>query len=171
MLLLPFSFLSACVRTKSRSLEHFADEINKYVGYTVFIVMGCLILLIQIFSISIAGLVFFICMLALFIQRFINFQSVISWLIVLFVQVISLFLILANFITSSSLLASYQQKEIFRFCGINALNNFTKYNTERGYFISLILLFCVTCVLQRIFIDTKIWKIANKILTGILKDE
>lgn len=119
--------------------------------------MGILILLIEIFSISIAGFLFFICILVLFVQRKIDFSSFFSWIFVLLVQILCLLFIVANFLVTTSLLQFEGQFQIFGFYGIDSLNNFMTSPTSRGYIICLIILFIVSCLIQRIFVYNALW--------------
>lgn len=126
--------------------------------------MGILVLLIEIFSISIAGFLFFISMMVLFVQRKIDFGNFLSWLLVLIVQVLCLLFLAANFLAYTSLVGGYQNIDMFQFYGINGLNNFMASATARGYIICLIILFIVSCLIQRIFVYNKIWLTANHVL-------
>lgn len=64
--------------------------------------MGVLIILIQVFSISIAGLVFFGCMIVLFVQRKLDFSKFFSWVLVMLVQITCVVYITANFLASTA---------------------------------------------------------------------
>jgi hypothetical protein len=112
------------VKTMSKNLDAFQFKIYKGVRYVVFVGMGCFVMLIQIFSVSIAGLMFFVCMIAIFIQRFINYRSFAGWIIVVFAQFNCLIFIVANVLTASPLLFQYQHTYFYNFFGINAINNF-----------------------------------------------
>lgn len=164
LLLLPFIGGSLIIRTKSRELNHFKHQVNKLVTIPIFLCMGILVLLIEIFSISMAGFSFFICMMILFVQRKIDFGNFLSWLLVVIVQVLCLVFLATNFLATTNLIASYQNTDMFQFYGINGLNNFMASPTARGYIICLILLFIVSCLVQRIFVYNKIWLTANTVL-------
>lgn len=157
LLLLPFAVGSALIKTKSRDMSHFKHQVNSLIKIPIFLALGLLILLVEIFSISVAGLLFFVCIFILFIQRRIDFSSFLSWLLVLIVQILCLIFIIGNFIAATNLVSQYSLKGEFRFFGINGLNDFLKFETSRGYFICLILLFIVSCFVQRIFAYNKIW--------------
>lgn len=165
LVLLPFIGGSLIIRTKSRDLPHFRHQINKLITIPIFLFMGILILMMEIFSISIAGFLFFICMMVLFVQRKIDFDSFLSWLLVLIVQVLCLIFLAANFLATTSLVGGYQNSDLFQFYGINGLNNFMSSATSRGYIICLIILFIISCLIQRIFAYNKIWLTANKVLS------
>jgi hypothetical protein len=125
--------------------------------------MGLLIILIEIFSVSVIGLILFFCMLGLFVQRWINYKRLFSWFIVLMVQFTCIVFIMANFIATTSLISENHSSptDIFRFYGINGFINFTTIAREGGYVICLFLLFFVTCFMQRIFCDIKIYELAK----------
>lgn len=130
----------------------------------IFLAMGVLIILIQIFSISIAGLVFFCCMMVLFVQRKLDFSKFFSWILVMLVQITCIVYITANFLACTSYVSQFQTGNYFRFIGIDAINNFLLYATSRGYIICLILLFILSSFIQRIFMYHAIWNIAVKVL-------
>jgi hypothetical protein len=73
----------------------------------IFLSMGVLILLLEIFSISISGLLFFICMMVLFVQRKLDFNNFISWVLVVMIQVLCLFFLSANFLATTDLISTY----------------------------------------------------------------
>lgn len=106
---IPFIAGSIIIRTQTRELSHFKNQINKLITVPIFLAMGILVLLIEIFSISIAGFLFFICILVLFVQRKIDFSSFFSWIFVLLVQILCLLFIVANFLATTDLLQFYQQ--------------------------------------------------------------
>lgn len=62
--------------------------------------------------------------MVLFFQRKLDFNSYLSWLLVLTIQILCLFFICANFLATTSLISGFQTSDIFRFYGIDALNNF-----------------------------------------------
>ena len=68
--------------------------------------MGILIVLIEIFTISLAGLLFFFCILALYIQRKLDFNNIFSRILVGTVQFLSFVFIFANFLLTTSYLQS-----------------------------------------------------------------
>ena len=162
--MLPFAVVASFVRTKSRDLSEFTSPVNKLTTVPIFLGMGSLILLIEIFSISISGFLFFICMLVLFVQRKIDYNNIMSWLIVITLQVLCLSFIVANFIATTSLVSATDTNSVLEFYGIDALNDFLNYPTSRGYFICLCLLFIVSCFVQRIFAYQNMWKIASQLL-------
>lgn len=127
-------------------------------------VLGILILLIEIFTLSLAGFLFFLCMLALFVQRKIDFNNIFSRLLVVSVQLISFTFIIANFLATTSLLQLSAVSGKFRMYGINALSDFLISDVARGYIICLILVFIVGCTVQRIFVYSNIWFYANRFI-------
>lgn len=163
LFMLPFSAISIMIRTRSRDINEFKHQVNKLVTTPIFLSMGILILLIEIFSISISGFLFFINIMVLFVQRKIDFSSFVSWFNVLVVQIVCLLFFTANFLATSSLILSFEQNDIYRFYGIDGLNNFLIYATSRGYVICLLILFFVCCFIQRIFNYNRIWLVVNTV--------
>lgn len=104
LLLLPFSVGAILVKSKSRPISEFKSRFNHLLVIPIFLALGILIVLIQIFSISMIGLAFFLIALSLFFQRKIDFNSISSWVVVIIILVASSGAIIANFICTTSLL-------------------------------------------------------------------
>ena len=92
------------VETTHKNGADFKSKINKAIVIPVFLIFGFLILLIQIFSISITGVVFFILMIILLAMDSVGFNKLSSRIYIIFIQVLTVLIIFANFITTSNLL-------------------------------------------------------------------
>lgn len=164
LILLPFILGSLCIRTKTRKLSEFKKRINRSITIPVFLIMGLLLTLIEIFSISLAGLLFFLCLMSIYVQRKLDFNNIYSRMLVSTVQLFSFAFITGNFITTTSFLQLYATTDKFRLFGINGLHDFMNMDTARGYVICLILLFIISCIIQRIFVYSHIWAFANRFI-------
>jgi hypothetical protein len=67
-IIIPFAGLSLLIKKKDKKIIEFKKKINKALIIPIYFVLGTLILLIEIFSISIAGLIFFAMIIFLFLK-------------------------------------------------------------------------------------------------------
>lgn len=108
--------------------------------------LGILAILIEAFSISLAGFCFFVCTLAMFVQRKLVFENIWSEVLVNIVGFLCFGFIVANLLATTDEISSQDVKQIYRFYGIDALNNFLYMSVARGYFICLILEFLLAAL-------------------------
>lgn len=104
LIMLPFAGGSMIIRTKNRKLIDFKIKLDDLISIPLFMIMGVLIIVIEICSISVAGFLFFLCVLALFVQRKIYFDRFTSELLIAAISFLCFGFIVANFIASTSLL-------------------------------------------------------------------
>lgn len=104
LLLLPFAAGSCIIRTKNRNTSDFHKKINNTTSIPIFLSLGILNILIQIFSLSVAGFCFFLCTLALYVQRKLKFDNIWSEILVTIICFLCFGYIVANFITTTELI-------------------------------------------------------------------
>jgi lysylphosphatidylglycerol synthetase-like protein (DUF2156 family) len=157
LLLLPFNVGCLLIKTKTRKITEFRKKINKGFTIPIFLVLGALLLLLQIFTISVAGIFYFICLFLLIIHRKLTFTSITVHILVTVIIVVSILLIVGNYVTTSTLLKQYQESAEFQLYGINSLNDFMNSDVARGYFICLLILFLWGCLVEKMIKFTDIW--------------
>ena len=82
---------------KSKLLKEYGHKINPYISLPLYLTLTALIIMVQLFSISIAGLFyFFIALYIYWIKKF-NFEDIHLRIVLIAVQVISSIVILLNY--------------------------------------------------------------------------
>jgi hypothetical protein len=114
--------------------------------------MGILILLIQIFSVSLAGLVYFALIIYLFAMKEFNFKDGLFRAMLIFIQVFTTLMIMLSYLVNADYLQSQSSLQVFQFVGINSLNTFMTSPRDRGHFICEILLSLMCAYLNHLFI-------------------
>jgi len=107
MLLIPFACGAFLIEPRERKLRNFRQKINSFLPLPLYLCLGILILLIQIFSVSIAGLVYFALIIYLFAMKNFNFQDAYFQFMLIFIQVFTTVMIILSYLVH----ASYLQDE------------------------------------------------------------
>ena len=81
---------------------------NQLFTVPVFVLLGVLVLLIEVFSISLVGFLCFCLLLALLTQTKIDFINGYSWFLVVAVQILSMLVICGNLLTRTTWLNTSQ---------------------------------------------------------------
>jgi hypothetical protein len=111
-----------------------------------------LVLLIQIFSISIAGLIYFAVAVYIYWMRSFNFKDWQFKALLVVVQIISTVMITLNYLTTVDYLQQGGKQEDFVFFGVNSIVDFGQSAFSRGHIICEVLLGLLTAYLNRLFI-------------------
>jgi len=82
-------------------LLNFKKKLNKFIPLPLYLSLGILILLIQIFSVSIAGLIYFCLIIYLFAMKTFNFKDNYFRCLLIFVQVLTTIMIILSFMATS----------------------------------------------------------------------
>jgi hypothetical protein len=152
VLILPFSILAALTPPETLTLLAFQKKLNQFLPLPLYLILCLLILLIQIFSVSITGLLYFLITIYLFWMKSFNFRDRYFRALLILIQVMTTLTIFLTFLTTCSFLDSPSALDTYQFIGINSLNDFSTSITSRGHFICEILLSLMTACLNRLFI-------------------
>lgn len=97
-------------------------------------------------------MLYFFIMIYLFWMKSFSFKDAYFKPMLILVQVTTTLTICLTFITTCPLLLTPSLMKIYRFIGINSLNDFSNDHLSQGHFICEILLSLMTALLNRLFI-------------------
>jgi len=118
----------------------------------LYLSLTALVLLVQIFSTSIAGLLYFALAIYIYFMKSFNFKDTQFKILLIAVQVLSSIMITLNYLTTCDYLQTSSGLEFFAFFGINSIVDFTNSPFSRGHIICEVLLGLLTAYLNRLFI-------------------
>lgn len=135
MILIPFGIGAALTTPSTLSLASFKVKISQYAPLPLYLLLCLLIVLIQIFSVSITSLLYFFITVYIFWMKSFNFRDTYFKAMLILVQITTTITISLTFLTTCPSLASASEQEVYEFIGINSLNDFSSSAFDRGHFI------------------------------------
>ncbi len=152
MIIIPFSLFAAFTPPSVLTLLDFKKKLNPFLPLPLYLIQCLLILLIQIFSVSLMGLLYFFIMIYLFWMKSFSFTDRYFKPMLILVQFTTTLTIVLTFLTNCPLLITPSLIDIYQAIGINSLNDFSSSPFSQGHFICEILLCLMTAILNRLFI-------------------
>jgi hypothetical protein len=107
--------------------------------------------LVQIWSQSIIGLVYFVICLAIYCIKDTSFNNRLYRAIVRIIQLTTMLIVPLSFIASTGLFLGYGISEYYEMVGTDGVYNLNRGVKPAGHFATQIGLFLYCCVLQRLF--------------------
>lgn len=114
--------------------------------------VGSLVLLNQIFSISVLGLIYFFVALFQFWLKKFNFKDIELKVLLYVLQTITILAIALNYLATIDYFNSEQTNQYFSMFGINSINQFASDPNNQGHIICEGLLMLLIAYLNRLFI-------------------
>ena len=170
IIIIPFSIFAAFQPKQTLTLYDFKSKIKAFTPLPLYLILWVLILLIQIFSVSITGLVYFCIALYLFWMKSFNFKDVYFRVLLVVLQVLTTITIFSTYLITCTYLNTSQLANTYEFIGIDSLNLFMASTTERGHFICEVLLSLLCAYLNRLFIYQSFNTIYNDIYNPHIED-
>jgi hypothetical protein len=150
--MIPFSIAAAFTPIEAVTLLSFKHKLSQLAPLPLYLILCLLIVLIQIFSVSITGLIYFFITLYFFWMKSFNFKDVFFKAMLILVQVMTTITISLTFLTTAPFLVTPTSLDAYQFIGINSLNDFSTSAFSRGHFICEVLLSLMCAWLNRLFI-------------------
>jgi hypothetical protein len=170
VIIIPFGVFAAFSPAEELTLQAFKKKIKPFTPLPLYLVLCSFLLLIQIFSVSVMGLIYFAIMLYLFWMKGFNFKDNSFKFLLIVIQVMTTLTIFLSFLATCPLLDSPEAISNYEFFGINSLNQFTTDLPSRGHFICEVLLSLMCACLNRLCIYQKFNSIFNSIYNPNIQD-
>jgi hypothetical protein len=88
------------IKTKSKLLKEYKTKLNSFVALPLYLMLGSLILLNQIFSVSLAGLIYFGLAIYLFWMKSFNFRDIQFRVLLIAVQVLTSLMLALSYLAT-----------------------------------------------------------------------
>lgn len=152
IIIIPFGIIAAINPPRNKTLEDFKIRINPFTPLPLYLILCSIILLIQIFSVSITGLTYFGITLYLFWMKTFNFKDTYFKIVLIVIQSANSITLTATYLATCAFLKTPESIKVYEFVGINSLNEFSSDLYSRGHFICEILLSLICAYLNRLVI-------------------
>lgn len=113
-------------------MAEFKHKVNQLAALPLYLILCFLILLIQIFSVSITGLLYFFITIYLFWMPSFNFRDRYFKLLFILVQCMTSLTLFLTFLLTAPMLSD---PSVYQFLGLNSLNDFSTDAFSRGHFV------------------------------------
>lgn len=113
IIITPFAVIAAFSHQSTKTLLDFKKKINNFLPLPLYLILTCLIILIQIFSVSIAGLIYFFLTLYLFWMKSFNFKDIFFKILLIFVQVQTTVILVLTYLVTSEFLQTNDSLQLF----------------------------------------------------------
>lgn len=121
LVLFPFAVGTLFLKEKPKMLKDYGKKINPYIALPLYLMLGALIILNQIFSVSVAGLVYFFLAIYLFWMRSYNFKDPQFKVLLYLVQIMASIMITANCLATITIFQSSNAVSMFKLFGIYSI--------------------------------------------------
>lgn len=113
IIITPFAVIAVFNHQSTKTLLDFKKKINNFLPLPLYLILTCLIILIQIFSVSIAGLIYFFLTLYLFWMKSFNFKDIFFKILLIFVQVQTTVILVLTYLVTSEFLQTNDSLQLF----------------------------------------------------------
>lgn len=122
LLLLPFATFALFLNEKPKLLKDYSKKLSPNIALPLYLMLGTLMILNQIFTVSVVGLIYFILALYLFWLKSFNFKDIEAKILLYIIQVVTFVVILFNFMATIDYFQTEESQKMFAMFGLNSIS-------------------------------------------------